>query len=143
MNFTIRLRSFSGCFAVRTAGAVYDRAPVSEVLPMEFEFKNLSWPAIPAALERAERYRLLNEPAQAESICQDILALDPENRDALVLLILALSDQFNENIIDNQDQAWSLLPRLNDEYLQAYYQGILLERQARGIMGGPPPGLSV
>jgi tetratricopeptide (TPR) repeat protein len=107
---------------------------------MEFEFKKLSKAAIPAALERAERYRLLNEPAQAESICQDILAVEPDNRDALVLLILALSDQFNENIVDNQDQAWSLLPRLNDEYLQAYYQGILLERQARVYMRRPAPG---
>ena len=82
---------------------------------MEFELKKLSTAAIPAALERAERYRLLNEPAQAESICQDILAVEPDNRQAIVLLILALSDQFSENIVDNQDHAWSLLPRLNDE----------------------------
>jgi len=107
---------------------------------MEFEFKKLSKAAIPAALERAERYRLLNEPAQAESICQDILAVEHENRDALVLLILALSDQFAENIVDNLDQAWSLLPRLNDEYLQAYYQGILFERQARVYMRRAAPG---
>ncbi len=107
---------------------------------MEFELKKLSKAAIPAALERAERYRLLNDPARAESICQDILAVEPDNRDALVLLILALSDQFNENIVDNQDQAWSLLPRLNDEYLHAYYQGILFERQARVYMRRPAPG---
>src|SRR5207245_5609213 len=96
--------------------------------------------AIPAALERAERYRLLNEPAQAESICQDILAIEPDNRPAIVLLILALSDQFTENIVDNLDQAWSLLPRLNDDYLQAYYQGILFERQARVFMRRAAPG---
>jgi tetratricopeptide (TPR) repeat protein len=107
---------------------------------MEFEFKKLSKAAIPAALERAERYRLLNEPAQAESICQDILAVEPDNRGALVLLILALSDQFSENIVDKIDQAWSLLPRLNDEYLQAYYQGILFERQARVYMRRAAPG---
>ena len=107
---------------------------------MEFELKKLSTAAIPAALERAERYRLLNEPAQAESICQDILAVDPENKQATVLLILALSDQFTENIVDNLDQAWSLLPRLNDEYLQAYYQAILFERQARVYMRRAAPG---
>ena len=107
---------------------------------MEFELKKLSKAAIPAALERAERYRLLNEPAQAESICQDILAVEPENRQAIVLLILALSDQFTENIVDNLDQAWSLLPRLADEYLQAYYQGILFERQARVYMRRAAPG---
>jgi hypothetical protein len=107
---------------------------------MEFELKKLSKAAIPAALERAERYRLLNEPAQAESICQDILAVEPDNREALVLLILALSDLFSENILDNLDQAWSLLPRLADEYLQAYYQGILFERQARVYMRRAAPG---
>src|SRR5207249_1151682 len=83
------------------------------------ELKKLSKAAIPAALERAERYRLLNEPALAESICQDILVAEPDNRQAIALLILALSDQFIENIVDNLDHAWSLLPRLNDEYLQA------------------------
>ena len=107
---------------------------------MEFELKKLSTAAIPAALERAERYRLLNEPAQAESICQDILAVEPENKQAIVLLILALSDQFTENIVDNLDQAWSLLPRLNDEYLRSYYQGILFERQARVYMRRAAPG---
>lgn len=107
---------------------------------MEFELKKLSRDAIPAALERAERYRLLNEPAQAESICQDILAVEPDNRGALVLLILALTDQFSENIMDNLDHAWSLLPKLGDEYLQAYYQGILFERQARVYMRRAAPG---
>jgi hypothetical protein len=107
---------------------------------MEFELKKLSKDAIPAALERAERYRLLNEPAQAESICQDILAVEPDNRGALVLLILALTDQFSENIMDNLDHAWSLLPKLGDEYLQAYYQGILFERQARVYMRRAAPG---
>src|SRR3989442_9174111 len=107
---------------------------------MEFELKKLSKAAIPAALGRAERYRLLNEPALAESICQDILVVEPDNRQAIALLILALSDQFIENIVDNLDHAWSLLSRLNDEYLQAYYQGILFERQARVYMRRAAPG---
>ena len=107
---------------------------------MEFELKRLSKAAIPAALDRAERYRLLNEPAQAESICLDILAVEPDNRQAIVLLLLALSDQFSENIVDNLDRAWSLLSRMGDEYLQAYYQGILFERQARVYMRRASPG---
>jgi len=57
---------------------------------MEFELKRLSAEAVPAALERAERYRLLNEPVQAESICLDILAVDSDNQQALVCLLLAL-----------------------------------------------------
>ncbi|HUG43751.1 MAG TPA: hypothetical protein VMN76_05870, partial [Acidobacteriota bacterium] len=61
---------------------------------MEFEFKKLSQEAIPKALERAERYRLLNQPDQAESICRDVLRADPQNQAATVMLILALTDQF-------------------------------------------------
>src|ERR1700758_4483567 len=98
------------------------------------ELKQLHKDAIPAALEKAERYRLLNEPAQAESICLDILAVDPDNREAMILLLLSLSEQLTENVPENLDRAWSLLQRLGDEYLQAYYQGILLERQARVYM---------
>src|ERR1043166_8958379 len=107
---------------------------------MEFELKRLAAEAISAALERAERYRLLNEPLQAESICLDILAVDPQNQQALVVLLLALSEQFGENITEKLDRAWSILPKLNDEYQQAYYQGILLERQARLYMRSDAPG---
>ena len=56
------------------------------------DFKPISPEAIPLALEKAERYRLLNDPAQAESICLDVLAVEPENQQALVMLLLALSD---------------------------------------------------
>ena len=107
---------------------------------MEFELKRLSAEAIPPALERAERYRLLNEPVQAESICRDILIVDPENQQALVCLLLALSEQFGENITEKLDRAWSILPKLNDQYQRAYYQGILLERQARLYMRSEVPG---
>ena len=57
-----------------------------------FQFKSLHHDAIPAALEKAHRYRLLNEPQQAESICEDVLRLQPENQDALATLILALTE---------------------------------------------------
>ena len=107
---------------------------------MDFELKGLSKAAIPAALERAEKYRLLNEPAQAESICEDILRADPNNTQAIILLLLALSDQLAENISDNLDRAWGLLPRLGDEYLRAYYQAILFERQARVYLRRASPG---
>ena len=59
-----------------------------------FQLKPLSPSALPAALAKAERYRLLNEPEQAESICEDILASQPENRDAQIVLLLALTDRF-------------------------------------------------
>ena len=63
-----------------------------------FELKRLSRDAIPAALERAERYRLLNEPIDAESICEDVLAVEPDNQDAQVMLLLSLTDQFSEHL---------------------------------------------
>ena len=61
-----------------------------------FELKLLSADAIPAALEKALRYRLLNDPAEAESICHDVLRIDPENQQALVNLLLALTDRFGK-----------------------------------------------
>src|SRR5213075_2019037 len=60
------------------------------------ELKSLHKDAIPAALEKAERYRLLNEPGEAESICLDILHVDPENQEALITLLLALTDRFEK-----------------------------------------------
>jgi hypothetical protein len=43
-----------------------------------FDLKPISIASIPRALEKAERYRLLNEPEQAESICLDILDAEPD-----------------------------------------------------------------
>ena len=60
------------------------------------EPKLISADGIPAALEKATRYRLLSEPLQAESICRDVLAVDPDNQEATVTLLLALTDEFVE-----------------------------------------------
>lgn len=105
------------------------------------DLKPLSKSGIAAALERAERYRLLNEPSQAESICLDILELDPENQPALVLLLLAITDSFLEGT-ERASVALALLPRLSDDYGRAYYEGIVHERRARAIVarGGPGSG---
>jgi len=91
-----------------------------------FELKAISAEAIPVALAKAERYRLLAEPAQAESICQDILQIDPNNQQALVTLILSLTDQMEGNATARQAQKW--LPRLTGEYEREYYAGIIAER---------------
>jgi hypothetical protein len=94
-----------------------------------FELKSLTPEAIPAALEKAERYRLLNEPEQAQSICEDVLAIDPENQDALATLILALTDRFADARPASPDEARQLLPRLKSEYQSEYYAGIIAERE--------------
>ncbi len=97
-----------------------------------FELKPLSPDAIPAALGKAERYRLLNEPDEAESICQDILAIDPAHQQALVTLILAITDQFAvRGISGNVTRAMELLPRLEEEYDRLYYGGLICERRAK------------
>jgi tetratricopeptide (TPR) repeat protein len=97
-----------------------------------FELKGISAEAIPVALAKAERYRLLNEPAQAESICQDILEIDQNNQQALVTLVLSLTDQMESNATARQAQEW--LSRLNGEYERNYYAGIIAERLGLAYM---------
>jgi hypothetical protein len=99
-----------------------------------FELKPLSKDAIPAALGKAERYRLLNEPAEAESICLDVLDVDPANQPALVMLLLALTDQFEGPAPDIRRRASELLPRLASDYERAYYDGIIRERRAKALI---------
>src|SRR5688572_12433675 len=108
----------------------------------KFELKLIQKAAIPAALQKAERYRLLNEPGQAESICLDVLQADSENEQALVSLLLALTDQFPRRLGIAVRQARELLPRLRDAYDQAYYAGVICERKALTEMqrGGPGSG---
>lgn len=105
-----------------------------------FDLKPLSQEAIPRALEKAERYRLLNEPSVAESICSDILHIDPENQHALVMLILALTDQFEKTSAGGAKQALALIPRLHGEYERVYYTGLISERQARAALHQGSPG---
>jgi hypothetical protein len=105
-----------------------------------FELKLLSKEAIPAALEKAVRYRLLNEPAEAESICHDVLRIDPENQHALVTLLLALTDRFDKGYAVGVMHARDVLPRLRDEYERAYYAGIISERQAKSQLHRGNPG---
>jgi hypothetical protein len=103
-----------------------------------YELKLLSKDAIPHSLERAYRYRVLNEPVEAESICLDVLRIDPENHEALVTLLLARTDQFGSGVTDAQ--ARELLPRLADDYERAYYAGIISERRAKTRLRQGAPG---
>jgi hypothetical protein len=96
-----------------------------------FELKALSQEAIPAALEKAERYRLLNEPGEAESICLDVLKVAPENQQAIVTLLLAITDRFSKCYGVSDTQTKELLGRLTGEYERAYYSGIVWERRAK------------
>jgi hypothetical protein len=96
--------------------------------------KPIAKEAIAAALEKAERYRLLNEPDGAESICLDVLAVDPNHQDALVTLLLAITDQFDDDTAANVRRAREVLPRLRDGYKRAYYAGVIDERHAKALI---------
>jgi hypothetical protein len=104
-----------------------------------FQLKPISEDGIAAALEKAHHYRLLNEPSEAESICLDVLEVDPENQQALVTLLLALTDRVAKGYAPGARQAREVLPRLTDAYQRAYYAGLICERQAKFRLqhGGP------
>ncbi|HEX8999355.1 MAG TPA: hypothetical protein VGB07_05615 [Blastocatellia bacterium] len=104
-----------------------------------FELKKINQDAITQALERAHFYRLLNEPGAAESICLDVLEIEPENQQALITLLTAITDRFNKSYSVGATQAKDVLPRIKDEYQRAYYSGLICERQAKARLqhGGP------
>ena len=108
---------------------------------MRFELKSISEQGIPEAMAKVERYRLLNEPALAESICLDILAIVPDHQQALIALLLARTDQFHSNV--NAKPAQDLLSRIKGDFERAYYAGIIWERLAHArIRQGNPGGAS-
>lgn len=93
---------------------------------MHFELKSISVESIPEALAKVERYRLLNEPTLAESICLDILAIVPDHQQALISLLLARTDQFHLQLPASAAQ--EILARIKGDYEQEYYAGIIWER---------------
>ena len=104
-----------------------------------FQLKHLTHAGIPAALEKAEQYRLLNQPWSAESICSDITAVDPDNQQALRTKLLAQTDQFAHDM-GAVRRSREVLARLTDRYEQAYYAGLICERLARAQLQHSAPG---
>lgn len=93
---------------------------------MHFELKSISKESIPEALAKVERYRLLNEPSLAESICLDILAIMPDHQQALISLLLARTDQFHSHV--NAKAAREALTQIKGDYEPAYYEGLIWDR---------------
>jgi tetratricopeptide (TPR) repeat protein len=107
---------------------------------MEYQLKRISTAGIPEAIAKAELYRSLNEPEEAESICRDILTIEPQHQLALRLLGLALTDQFSGGASDRYREAEQAFRQLTDPYGQLYYSGILYERRAKAqFNAGQPP----
>jgi tetratricopeptide (TPR) repeat protein len=101
---------------------------------MHFQLKTISQAGIPEAISKAELYRSLNEPEEAESICRDILAVEPEHQLATRLLGLAITDQFSGDASDRHSEAEGLFQQLTDRYERLYYTGLLHERRAKAQM---------
>jgi hypothetical protein len=107
-----------------------------------FTLRTLKIESIPSALQKAERYRLLNEPREAESICLDILQVESDNQEALIMLLLAHTDKFKAELYPAFNKALSVLEQLRDEGSKTYYRGVIYERRAKAHLnqGGPSSG---
>ena len=111
----------------------------TDAQPLSFDLKPISSGAVENALEKAEHYRLLNQPRLAESICLDILAIDARNQKAMIILLLAMTDQFEGSSQRAAKKALDIASRLQDEYSRNYYKGIVLERQASATLTSGVP----
>src|SRR5260370_259969 len=112
---------------------------------MQHELKSISKAGIPEAIAKAELYRYLNEPEEAESICRDILAVDPGHQLARRMLGLAITDQFIGAASDRYIEVQSIFQGLRDPYEQLYYTGLLHARRANTqlLVGNHPDSHSV
>ena len=107
---------------------------------MEYKLKTISKQGIAEALSKVTLYRYLNEPEEAESICHDILAIEPENQMAQRMLGLAITDQFTGQASDRYAEVESLFQNLADSYERHYYVGLEYERRAKAQRhAGRPP----
>src|ERR1700684_2342007 len=98
---------------------------------MDLKLKTISKSGIGEAIAKAELYRYLNEPEEAESICRDILAADPPNMLGLRMLGLSITDQFEGRASDPYGDVERIFDGLKDEYELSYYTGLLCERRVK------------
>jgi hypothetical protein len=110
---------------------------------MGYRLKRIQPDGIAAALAKADKYRELNQPAEAASICRDVLAIDAENQLALRTLGLALTDQFEPANGQRFTEAQAVFGRLRDAYERAFYAGLAFERHAKAQLGGKLPARAV
>ena len=72
---------------------------------MEYQLKSIPKAGIPEAIAKVELYRYLNEPEEAESICRDILSIDPLHQLARRFLGLAITDQYTGLLCERRAKA--------------------------------------
>lgn len=110
---------------------------------MDLKLKVISESGIAEAITKAEVYRNLNEPEEAESICRDILAADPNHHAGRRILGLALTDQFTGQAGDRYAEVEEIFGNLADPYERAYYTGILHERRVKAQLRAGRPAHSL
>ncbi len=107
---------------------------------MNAELRPIRPESVPRALLKAERYRLLGEPREAESICRDVLAADEGNQGALAMMTLAITDQFTMNAPPRPGDALGVVSQIRDDYERAYLEGVVCERWAKAQLRAATPG---
>ena len=109
----------------------------------EFKLKRLSSDGVAAAITKAEKYRLLNDPTMAESICLDVLSIEPDNEQTKIVLLLALTDQFSMRRASNAaKKATDLVDGFKDEFIRMYYSGLIKERLGTATLNSTVMGTS-
>jgi tetratricopeptide (TPR) repeat protein len=103
---------------------------------MDLKLKIISKSGIPEAIAKAELYRYINEPEEAESICRDVLVADTNHMLGLRTLGLAITDQFTGAPSDRYSEAEGIFQRLIDPYERLYYTGLLCERRVKAQLRG-------
>jgi hypothetical protein len=98
---------------------------------MDLKLKSISKSGIAEAIAKAELYRYLNEPEEAESISRDVLAVAPTHALGLRTLGLSMTDQFAGGSEDRYAEVESIFQSLEDPYERHYYTGLLCERRVK------------
>lgn len=107
---------------------------------MDYKLKSISHAGVAEALAKVELYRYLNEPEESESICRDILAVEPKQQLALRFLGLSITDQFTGGVHDRYREVEETFQKLGDPYERHYYTGLLYERRAKAqLTAGQSP----
>jgi hypothetical protein len=110
---------------------------------MDHQLKPITPTGIAGALSKAERYRLLNDPEGAESICLDVIEIEPDNQQALVMLLLSRTDQIEYTLGTGVAKAREVLPRLTAEYEREYYAGLICERRGQAQLRSTTIGATI
>ncbi len=101
---------------------------------MAHELKRLPRDTLDAAIAKAEHYRDLNQPEEAESICRDVLQVDRSHQAAWKLLGLAITDRLaapQARRVGLLEEAVEAFERLEDTYERVYHVGVAWERAAK------------